>query len=103
MVLSMAVLDAVGKVELLQHLFVALKELDGIPAGEVVGHDAALVPAAVGVMVMHGFLPVAVRDQILDMRQGVLHAPGEHVRRFARLLARQHARPSGPPRGCPRP
>ena len=56
---------------------------------EVVRYDTALVPAAVGVMVMHGLLPVAVRDQILDMRQGVLHAPGKHMRRFACFLARQ--------------
>ena len=56
----------------------------------MVRYDTALVPAAVGVMVMHGFLPVAVRDQILDMRQGVLHAPGEYVRRLARLFSRKH-------------
>ena len=56
----------------------------------MVRYDTALVPAAVGVMVMHGFLPVAMRDQILDMRQGVLHAPGEYVRRLARLFSRKH-------------
>ena len=71
-------MDALRQVQLGEHLLVALEELDGVPAGQVLGHDAARMHAAVRVVVVHAVF-VVVGDQILDVGQRMLHAAGEHV------------------------
>ena len=74
--------DALRQGQLGENLLVALEELDGGPAGQVRRHDAALVPGAVRVVVVLRLLPVAVGDEVLDVRQRVLHAAVKDVQRL---------------------
>ena len=71
--------DALGQIQFFLHLCIPLKQLDGIPAGQMFFHDSALMGAAIGMMMMDRFLAILMGDQILDMGQGMLHAASEYM------------------------
>ena len=79
MVVFDGVLNALGQVQFRLHLFIALKELDGVPARQMGFDDGAFVPAAVRVMVVYRLLPILVGDEVFNVRKRVFHAAGEYV------------------------
>ena len=72
-------LDAGRQVQLVLDLFIALKELDGIPARQVGGYNAAFVDTAVRMMMMNRFFAILMGDQVFDMRQRMFYAAFKNV------------------------